>query len=55
MMTNQLCADAGTGSLCLEKAALSLPLPLNALVLNRRLVRRHQCDGPEADSDSGVA
>ena len=55
MMTNQLCADAGAGSLCLEKAALSLPLPLNDLVLNHRLVRRHQCDGPEADSDSGVA
>lgn len=55
MMTNQLCADAGTGSLCLEKAALSLPLPLNALVLNRRLVCLHQFVHPDADSDSGVA
>jgi len=55
MMTNQLCADAGTGSLCLEEAALSLPLPLNALVLSRRLVRRHQYISPEAGSDSGVA
>jgi hypothetical protein len=55
MMTNQLCAGAGTGSLCLEKAALPLPVPLNALVLNRRLVCRHQFVHPEADSDSGVA
>lgn len=55
MMTNQLCADAGTGSLCLEKTALSLPLPLKAWVLISCLVRRHQYVGFEADSDSGVA
>lgn len=55
MMINQLCAGVGTGSFCPEKAALSLPVPLNALVLNRRLVRRHQYVSPEADSDSGVA
>lgn len=54
MMTNQLCADAGTGSLCLEKAALSLPVPLNAWVLSL-IVRRHQFVGPKAHSDSGVA
>lgn len=55
MMINQLCAGAGAGSLCPEKAALPLPVPLNALVLTRRLVCCPQFVGFEADSDSGVA
>lgn len=54
MMTNQLCAGVEAGSLCLEKAALPLPVPLNALVLIRRLVCRPQFLALEADSDSGV-
>lgn len=55
MMIDQLCAGVGAGPLCPEKAALSLPVPLNALVLNRWLVRRHQFVCPEVDSDGGVA
>lgn len=54
MMTNQHCACAEAGSCCLEKAALPLPVPLNALVLTRRLVCRPQFLGLKDDSDSGV-
>lgn len=34
MMTNQLCVSAGRGSAGLEKAVLSLPVPLKVLVLS---------------------
>jgi len=55
MMTNQLCAGAGTGSLCLEKAAVSLSVPLNALVPNRFLVCRSQFVVAEVNANDGVA
>lgn len=51
MMTNQLCVTAGRGSADLEKAVLSLPVPLKFLVPTRRFksVDHIECDRASSD------
>lgn len=54
MTTNQLCVTAGQGSAGLEKAALSLPVPLKFLVPTRPFKRAHQIVSDRAGSEWGV-
>lgn len=55
MMTNQLCVTAGRGSAGLEKAVLSLPVPLKFLVLRCWVTQRDEVNSLGARSESEVA
>jgi len=54
MMTNQLCGSAGRGSAGLEKAILSLPVPLKFLVPTHNFKSAHQVVSNRAGFDWGV-
>lgn len=53
MMNNQLCVTAGRGSAGLEKAVLSLPVPLKFLMPTRHFKSAHQVVSNRAGSDWG--
>ncbi|WP_154670325.1 hypothetical protein [Pseudomonas monteilii] len=55
MMTNQLCVSAEQGSAGLEKAALSLPVPLKVLVLSVWVTWRAVAISLGASPESEVA
>ncbi|WP_178097491.1 hypothetical protein [Pseudomonas sp. BJP69] len=55
MMNNQLCVTAGRGSAGLEKAVLSLPVPLKVLVLSAWIAWGVVVVNPGASSESEVA
>jgi hypothetical protein len=55
MMNNQLCVIAGRGSAGLEKAVLSLPVPLKFLMLRSWGTQQHELNSLGARSESEVA
>lgn len=55
MMNNQLCVTAGQGSAGLEKAVLSLLVPLKFLVLRFWSTQRHEVRSLGARSESEAA
>lgn len=55
MMNNQLCVTAGRGSAGLQKAVLSLPVPLKVLVLSAWITWGAIAVSPGASPESEVA
>jgi len=54
MMTNQLCASAEQGPAGLEKAVLSLPVPLKSSVLTHHFKCAHHVVSDQVGSGRGV-